>query len=565
MVTGIGKSKTDEITSLHDGNNGHLTNDVDIANRLNDHFLANQIADNILYDSIHPSIIAINEMHPPELCIQFIEDSTIRLCIRKLKIKKAPGLDKLPPCLFKIAEEEMTVPLADLFNHWIWSSSFPKELKRCVIVPVYKKGDRLSPGNYRPVSLIPVVAKLFEMAIEIQLKQHFDNLLAKDMFGFIKNKGCEHALLEVTEMCRRDLDKKSRPLLLALDLSRAFDVVSHNLLIKKLEAYRVDVSSLRLIRAYLSERTQCVRVNGKLSAEAEVVSGVPQGSIIGPLMFNIFVNDLSHCVPYRLVRYADDTTLYISGVEPTALQLKAEEALLCVTKWFLDNNLIINTNKTQLLLMGRKNDPLWNNFKIQVDNVSLLPMESIRILGVTLDATLDYDSHISNVVKKAGYALRLARCAVNFTSPEEKWLLLNSYIMPHLQYCGSLLVGLSTKQLGRLQRFLKIAHRSLKLSAYPQQSLSRIYMNRALHMLHQAIHANIPQELASVVKVSNSKYGLRDKTRIILPNIKTKIMSQSMLVMAAKAWNALPNSLECHKLSHNSGHFRNALSAVGSH
>jgi hypothetical protein len=282
-------------------------------------------------------------------------------------------------------------------------------------------------------------------------------------------------------------------------------------------------------------------------------------------MFNIFVNDLSHCVPYRLVRYADDTTLYISGVEPTALQLKAEEALLCVTKWFLDNYLIINTNKTQLLLMGRKNDPLWNNFKIQVDNVSLLPMESIRILGVTLDATLDYDSHISNVVKKAGYALRLARCAVNFTSPEEKWLLLNSYIMPHLQYCGSLLVGLSTKQLGRLQRFLKIAHRSLKLSAYPQQSLSRIYMNRALHMLHQAIHANIPQELASVVKVSNSKYGLRDKTRIILPNIKTKIMSQSMLVMAAKAWNALPNSLECHKLSHNSGHFRNALSAVGSH
>jgi retron-type reverse transcriptase len=164
-----------------------------------------------------------------------VEDETTQRCIRKLKGKRAPGLDNISPHLIKIAENELTVPLTDLFNFWIWTNSIPTDLNRSCIVPVLKKGDQTNPNNYRPISLLTAIAKLFEMVIEVQIEDHFNQMFSKDMFGYRRKLSCEHAIVELTEKCRRDLDHKLHSVVAALDLSRAFDVVNHELPLKKLE------------------------------------------------------------------------------------------------------------------------------------------------------------------------------------------------------------------------------------------------------------------------------------------------------------------------------------------
>lgn len=224
------------------------------------------------------------------------------------------------------------------------------------VTPVYKKEDTTNKKNYRPISVLSTVSKLFEKVKFDQLYEAFSPVLSNNMSGFLLGHSRCTALIKMTEDWREAPDKKHDVAVVALDLSKAFDTICHNLLLAKLKAYGLDDSSLGLVRSYLQDRKQRVSCNGVYSDWLPIQCGVPHGSLLGPLLFNIFINDINLFEKSAsLCIYADDTTEYAQNENPALLQLAVNEDTANLSRWFQENFMRMNYTKTQAMIMGNSN------------------------------------------------------------------------------------------------------------------------------------------------------------------------------------------------------------------
>ena len=301
-------------------NNVLVTDQKEIAEIFNDYYVnvASSIGDNsIIIDDNHSSINKIdNIMNNCNSTLSFtsIDESFVTKQINKMNSKKATGHDGLSVKMIKLAEPIITKPLTKLINKSIENSQFPKSFKIAQVAPIYKKKSSLDKANYRPVSLLPVMSKVFERAIYTQLMSHFDNIFNPFLSAFRPGYGCNTTLLKIVEDWKASLEKNHYVAAVMMDLSKAFDCLPHNLLVLKLKHYGLDDKSVSLIDSYLSHRKQCVRVGDGHSSFQEILKGVPQGSILGPVLFNIFINDIFEFVlESNLYNYADDNTLSYSS------------------------------------------------------------------------------------------------------------------------------------------------------------------------------------------------------------------------------------------------------------
>jgi hypothetical protein len=292
----------------------------------------------------------------------------------------------------------------------------------------------------------------------------------------------------------------------------------------------------------------------------EVKAGVPQVSIVGPFLFNLFVADLSYFVDCLKVRYADDTTLMISSSNPEDLKDTAESHLTIVSTWFKDNLLLINTAKTQIMILGSYAPEKWRDFSIDVDGITIRPELTIKLLGVVLDAQLSLEKQISSILKKAGNALRLARNVKKVLSPDLRKMLLTCYVLPHLLYCCSLLITVKKGQLSRLESFVKTAKRSLLVNDL-DISISEQSNKRALIRLHQALFTGVPRSFSDNIKTSSGKYNTKTM-RILLPATRTNILHNSVTFLASKLWNHLPLEMNTRKTNGSTKAFKNSLSSL---
>ena len=266
----------------------------------------------------HISIKMIHEKYPeilPEsFKFQFVSNNEVKKEIENLDIRKSSTYGSIPATILKQCANAYQPHLTNSINYSIQHRNFPQELKLSKVIPVYKKLDPLQKENYRPVSLLPHVSEIFERNIQKQTPNYMTDKLAHSIIGFRNSHGTENSLVVMLEKLKRVLDKGEYVSALFVDLSKVFDTINHDLLIAKLKAYGFSKKALKLMKSYLKNRRQKVQINNKFSSKRDVNAGVPQGSIDGPLLFNLFINDLvffkGRCT---LSNHADDNNLSISG------------------------------------------------------------------------------------------------------------------------------------------------------------------------------------------------------------------------------------------------------------
>lgn len=335
--------------------------------------------------------------------------------LSKLNISKSTGLDEIPARFLKDGASILVKPVTFLINLSIELQDVPKELKVAKVKPLYKKGDRTECGNYRPVSVLCIISKILEKAIYVQMSEYLDknNLLFQYQSGFRNLYSTETCLIHLTDYIREQTALGNYTGMMMIDLQKAFDTVDHKILCEKL--YFMGFESTKWIKSYLSDREQIVNVNGVYSESMKVTCGVPQGSILGPLLFLCYINDMSIALKCKLFLYADDSGLVISDKNPNVISEKLSKELENCKNWLTDNKLSLHLGKTELILFGsRKKINKVKEFSVSFSGVKILSKKVVKYLGVFLDETLSGDKIVENIVKKTNSKLKFLYRSANF-------------------------------------------------------------------------------------------------------------------------------------------------------
>ena len=443
-----------------------------IANEFNNYFvqIGSQLANKIVNQQNKSFTQYLKQSQSNIFQFQNIDQQKILKIIDGLSPKSSSGFDGISTILLKGIKNEICHPLTLIVNQTLKTGIFPDKLKVSKVIPVYKKGENTDIANYRPISLLPSVSKIFERIIHEQITDHFNrySLLFHSQYGFRSNHSTEYAALELVDKIIAQMDNRKTPISIFLDLTKAFDTIDHNILLHKLEYYGIKGQALDLLKSYLTNRKQYVTYGSVSSDLMEITHGVPQGSILGPLLFIIYVNDLSHATNiFNTILYADDTTLVaclenfnknkdapISEIEN---QLNTE--LQKVNEWLNLNKLSINTSKTKGMIFtsANQNDPPQLQLRMNNNNINWI--DEFNFLGITIDAKLNWKSHINKISNKISKILGILYRIKNIVHPKILHLLYNSLISPHLSY------GILTWGYKNTQSILKLQKKAVRIIA----------------------------------------------------------------------------------------------------
>lgn len=352
--------------------------------------------------------------------------------------------------------------LTHIFNLCFVDAVFPVNMQVARVTVLFKKGDRNNLGNYRPVSILPVFSKIFEKLLHSRLSNFIDkcNLLTSQQFGFRKNKSTELALLEQKEYILTQFENKAIVAGVFVDFSKAFDLVSHDILLGKLCYYGICGQALLLLKSYLSNRKQVVQINNMCSKALSVTCGVPQGSILGPLLFNIYLNDIVKINPSaKFIIYADDTSIFFAGTDIHELVDTCNHTMKALENWSKSNSMQINELKTKAVIFRPKNKPIPVHRNIFLNSRPIEIVEHFKCLGVVFSANMSWDSHINYLVGKIAQITGIIGRVRYLLHTRIKLLLYNSLFFSHLNYC-QLVWGTTT--FSNLQRVYLVQKKCLR-------------------------------------------------------------------------------------------------------
>lgn len=408
----------------------------DIADSFNNYFtnVAVELDRNIPPPTISP-LQYMEAQNLDSFEAQLTNEQEVEETIMNLK-NKSGNINSIPTFLYKKLKSSISTIVTNLFNESINSGIFPSILKHARITPLHKKGKKSLVNNYRPISTLSILSKVFEKLMRKRLLSFLDanGIIHNKQFGFKSNCSTSDAILEFLHHVYNTLTEQKIFITIFLDFAKAFDTVNHEILLKKLEHLGVRGVANSWFRSYLTDRKQCVVIGDTPSSLCDITCGVPQGSVLGPLLFLIYINDMINCSSrLDLIHFADDTTLYISGVSINDLTSIINEELEIINQWLIANRLSLNIDKTVYMIFTFKKIDL-RAVNIQISNKQITPVESAKFLGVEIDSKLNFSPHVVNVSKSISRTIGSLNKLSYFIPKNIRMTLYHSLIYSKLSY-----------------------------------------------------------------------------------------------------------------------------------
>ena len=541
----------------------HLT-----ADEFNDHFLS--VAETLLQAQE-----GAREYVCPDVLADFCKDRTdntatfeippmtvheVGSLISSLKNKKSSGPDAINPHILKLSLPFTVNSLTYIYNLCIQNNTFPSELKTAKVIPLPKTKELGDPNNYRPISLLSVLSKPLERHVHKCLTHYLEtrNLLHPFQSGFRNKHSCHTALSRLTDIWLANMNNSLINGTIFLDFKKAFDLVDHEILLSKLHHYIINNSSLTFFRSYLENRQQKVLLNGKHSNVKPIKYGVPQGSILGPLLFTVFINDLPMHITSTKTQcdmFADDTSVHSADKDIEVLNHRLQQSLDEVSAWCQSNSMILHPVKTKSMVLATRQ-------KHQVRPLSLTlslhgsPVEEVaehRLLGVTVDNQLSWKTHINTLSKTISKKLFMLSKLKHFLNEDSRKMFFNAHVRSHLDYASTVWDGCSDNHMKKLNSLHRRAAKIIlpnpllstdeKLKQLGILPLSKhLVYNKAVFM-YKIWQQKVPEYISQLFHRSPSQYG-KTNSMYIIPLPRLDMYKSSLSFAGASTWNHLTTAVK---------------------
>ena len=486
-----------------------------------------------------------------------IQPDEIKKIINSLK-PRANGPVSIPTKILKTVLAQISEILARIFNISLVTGSFFTALKTAKVIPVFKnKGSPHDVNNYRPISLLSNIDKIFEKLIKSRLVDFLDEnkIIFKNQFGFRNKHSTTHALINLTEQIRSNIDKGLYTCGVFIDLQKAFDTVDHEILLAKLHHYGVRGLSNQWFRSYLSNRQQYVYVSGCDSSKRPVNHGVPQGSVLGPLLFLIYINDLHYAIQNSKTNlFADDTCLLLSDSNLQDLETKINSDLIKLSSWLRANKISLNVTKTEVLLFRSKTKTVLYHMKLKLDDHILKFSSKVKYLGILLDEFLIWNFQFDTLASKLSRTNGILAKLRHFVPETLLKTLYYALFHSHISY-ANIVWGQALTQNSRIGKLQKKCVRILTFSDFNAETF-QLFMETGIptlpqsvfkcniKLVHQTINKLSPQALQDSLsfKSLSHQHQTRNRNLKLLERSKAKTLTyglKSVKYQSLLNWNQL--------------------------
>ncbi|MGK2862648.1 MAG: RNA-directed DNA polymerase [Chitinophagaceae bacterium] len=535
-----------------------------ISNAFNDYFcsVGNNLVNNLpVTTSVYNSFM--QNMVSDSIFVESVNEEELLKLIDSMKDGKSCGADNISPRLIKENKSLLCQRMMYIFNLSLMKGVVPSNLKIAKVIPIFKKGDAKLITNYRPISLLSIFNKLLEKLVYKRLDSFISkhNILYKYQFGFRKNHSTSQALIEVIDSCCKNFDANKKMIGIYFDLQKAFDTVNHDILLHKLYNYGIRGVMHDWISDYLHNRKQFTVVNGISSKSDIVTCGVPQGSVLGPLFFLLYINDISNAVPGDKLRlFADDTNLFLSGGDYKEIEEEANVYLKSMESWFVANKLSLNIDKTCYTIFGPHKNVINNlSLSLIVNGQYIKRVQNCKYLGVFIDQSLSWNDHVDHVYKKI---IKFSSIFYRLRDVLPKHclkMLYCSFVHPHILY-GIEVYANTTKT--TLNKLCKLNNKLLRIllnkeiktpinkmyAAINTLPIPLLHEYQLLSLVHKCIYnvSLLPQLFCNyyVGVHSQYNYNTRRKCNLFIPSVKSVAGQRCSIYRGSVLWNNLDEDIK---------------------
>ena len=494
---------------------------------------------------------------PPAPTLQIGSEGIFKL-LKNLSPHKAPGPDGIHPFVLQKCAQEITPVLTKIFTQSISTGTLPSAWTKANVAAIYKKGSRTDPANYRPVSLTSVCCKIIEHVIFSHVMRHLDHhkALSDAQHGFRARRSCETQLLTTIHKIWQANENIHQVDAIILDFAKAFDTVPHRRLLHKLHHFGIEGSLHQWISSFLVGRQQSVNIQGASSKPVDVMSGVPQGTVLGPLLFLMYINDLPDGLASKVCLFADDCVVYRPITSPSDCDILQKD-LKNLEKWEEKWMMSFKPDKCNILRFSRKTTKI--EFSYKLSGHYLQAVSSHKYLGVSLSGDMKWNTHIDKVVAKANGMLGFVRRNLSNAPRNVKIQAYKSLVRPHIEYCSSVWDPHTKHNIKKVEAVQRRAARFIMndygrkssvtamLKDIQLPSLQERRLNQRLVMMHKIIHNNVDLHLDDHLEF-NTRDSAASSTRhhnplsLKIPSSKTNCHQKSFFPNTARDWNKLPYS-----------------------